>query len=344
MSSKWLLLGLVAACAAPEATLSAPSPQREGFVTTEDGIRLAFRVEGIGADTVVVLHGGPGMSGEGIRPDLAPFGRDFTFITYDQRGSGHSTHITDSTRISLAHHVADLESVRRHFRLERMALAGHSWGGGLALHYALAYPEGTELLVLIDPMPLRRDPYMAQFGRNLRAWMDSTTREQLNAAARARANAADPVAACRAYWDIFIRGYLADPLGSGPIRGDACFGTVETLNNRVNRYTLGPLGAWDWRQEARNVRAPALIVHGAMSPLPAESFREWADALPNGNLVAIESSGHFPHAEQPTAFLEAMRAFVQSRLNTGTIDGSGVRVYGKKHGARKGSAAWKPPV
>lgn len=82
MWSRWLLLGLIAACAAPEAPTSAPSPQREGFVTAADGVQLAFRVEGVGIDTVVVLHGGPGLSGEVIRPDLAPFGTDFTFITY----------------------------------------------------------------------------------------------------------------------------------------------------------------------------------------------------------------------------------------------------------------------
>lgn len=313
MHSRWLLLGLVASCAAPQASPDAPSLQREGFVATEDGVRLAFRVEGVGADTLVVLHGGPGLSGEFIRPDLAPLSRDFTVIFYDQRGSGHSTPITDSTRISLAHHVADLEAVRRHFRLERMVLAGHSWGGGLALHYALAHPERAARLLLIEPIPLRRDPHSARFGQNLSAWMDSTTRSDLEAAARARATATDPVAACRAYWDIWIRGYLAEPRGSIPVRGDPCFGTAETLRNQVNRHTLGPLGAWDWRQEARTVEVPALIVVGVSSPLPAESFREWADSLPNGRLIAIERSGHFPYVEQPAAFTAAVIPFLQRR-------------------------------
>ncbi|HEX2094166.1 MAG TPA: alpha/beta hydrolase [Longimicrobiaceae bacterium] len=311
MSLRWLVLGCLAACATPAPAPIHPASVRQGTILTEDSVQLAFRVEGDAADTVVVLHGGPGLSGESLRPDLGALAADFTLIFYDQRGSGHSTPITNSSRISVAHHVADLEAVRRHFGLERMVLAGHSWGGGLALHYAAAHPQHTERMLLIDPIPLRRDPYMGQFGRNLRAWMDSTTRVAVSAAARALASTSNPVAACRAYWALFIRGYLADPMGSIPVRGDPCDGTPQTLNNQVYQYTLGPLGAWDWRPDAQKVSAPALILHGEKSPLPVESFREWASMLPKAKLRSIVGSGHFPHAEQPALFIPIARAFLR---------------------------------
>jgi proline iminopeptidase len=316
LATALVLVHLGASLLAAQAGESAPAAHsaglvREAAVITEDGVRLAFRIEGNAADTLVVLHGGPGVSGESVRPDLLPLARDFTLIFYDQRGSGLSTPVTDSSRISLAHHVADLEAVRAHFGLERMVLAGHSWGAGLALHYALAHPQRTERLLLIDPIPLRRDPHAAEFSQKLRAWMDESSREEVDAALHARRAAPGSREACLAYWELFIRGYLADPHGSNPVRGDQCYGTPETLANRVNALTLGPLGAWDWRKEARRVQVPALIIHGERSPIPTASFHEWGDALPQGQLLSIAGSGHFPYAERPAVFFPAARAFLR---------------------------------
>ncbi len=284
-----------------------------GMIHSEEGIELFFRVEGEGADTIVVLHGGPGLSSESLRPDLGFLSRDFTLFFYDQRGSGLSTPINNPDRVGIAHHVADVEVIRTYLGLDRATLMGHSWGGGLALHYAMRHPKQTDRVILIDPMPLRRDPHMAVFGQNLRAWMDNDALEKLNEAAMAWDKAADPHSACNAYWELFIRGYLADPHGRVPVQGDPCHGSKENLNDRVYRYTLGSLGAWDWRLQAQKVQAPVLIVHGERSPLPLESFHEWEAALSNGKLVMIPGSGHYPHVEQPEMFLSIVREFIRAK-------------------------------
>lgn len=310
MAFRWVALVMVAACA--PALSEDPIPRGDrGFIRANDRVDLAFRVEGKAPDTVIVLHGGPGLSGESLRPDLQSLSDQFTLIFYDQRGSGHSTAIRDARDASISHHVADVEAVRQHFGLERVVLAGHSWGAGLALHYALAHPQRTDKLLLIDPMPLRRDPHMADFARNLTAWMDSAAAAELDAAARARANAEDPEAACEKYWSWFIRGYLADPMGVAAVRGDLCHGRAETIDNRIFQFTLGSLGSWDWRADAAGVRASTLIVYGDRSPIPIESILEWEASLGNATLVPIAQSGHWPHAEQPTAFVEAVSSFLR---------------------------------
>lgn len=63
---------------------------REGYVPGAGGVRLSYRVDGSGPDTVVVLHGGPGLNLEGLRPDLRPLARRHTLLYFDQRGSGRS--------------------------------------------------------------------------------------------------------------------------------------------------------------------------------------------------------------------------------------------------------------
>ncbi len=311
MLFKWPLPFLLPACAAPGDSSDMLPPSRQGMIHADEGADLFFRVEGHGSDIVVVLHGGPGLSSESLRPDLTSLAAEFTLIYYDQRGSGQSAPIKDSSRVSIAHHIADLEAVRAHFSLDRMLLMGHSWGGGLALRYALEYPRHTRGILLLDPMPLRRDPHMAVLGQNLMSWMDRDQREQLNTAAKAWSKAQDPRAACHAYWKVFLRGYLADPHGTVPVKGNPCHGTGETLSDRIYRYTMEPLGAWDWREEARGLQVPVLIMHGEKSPLPLVSFLEWEAALANGKRVMIPGSGHYPHAESPKMFLEKARAFIR---------------------------------
>src|SRR5687768_18224266 len=78
---------------------------------------------------------------ESIRLDMEPLARGRRVIYYDQRGNGRSQLVESDEGLALERHIADLEALRRHFRLERMTLLGNSWGGLLISAYAAAYPE-----------------------------------------------------------------------------------------------------------------------------------------------------------------------------------------------------------
>jgi proline iminopeptidase len=289
---------------------------REGYVPTEEGVRLHYEVLGSGPDTIVVLHGGPGLSAAYLASDLDLLARDHALLFYDQRGAGRSTVLTDSARLRLADHLRDLETVRRHFALQRVILLGHSWGAGLAAHYARTYPGHVARLILVGPVPLRATPYMQQFGRHLRMWMDSATAARFATISAAREHASDPVGACRAYWSIFIHGYFADPedaTGPARMRGDVCDAPPAAIRNGdlVGAAVLGPLGDWDWRDEFRRVAIPVLIIHGEKDPIPAASAEEWQAAFPSATLVLLKDAGHFPYVEQPEAFLRAIKRFLR---------------------------------
>src|SRR5262245_61738432 len=101
-------------------------------------------------------------------------------------------------------------------------------------------------------MPPRATPYAQQFSRNLETWMDSTTQARVQKLSAARKTATDPVAACREFWNIFIRGYFANPDDTTTLarmRGDVCDAPPEALRNGslVSASALQPLGDWDWR-------------------------------------------------------------------------------------------------
>ncbi len=94
---------------------------------------------------------------------------------------------------------------------------------------------------------------------------------------------------------------------------DTCAGSPEAVRNSllVTRVLFNALKGYDWRNEARLVRAPTLIIHGVLDPIPIESSREWASTLPNSRLLAVEHSRHFTYAERPDVFFPAVDTFLR---------------------------------
>ncbi|MEI6739567.1 MAG: alpha/beta hydrolase [Gemmatimonadaceae bacterium] len=315
-----LVLSLVAVTSATPSRLDALAPAAarsasavpfdSGHVTVSPGIALYYRVLG-GAhrDTIVFVHGGPGLSASYLENDLDFLAAKHTVVLYDQRGSGRSTLISDSSQVSVALHVADLDAVLAHFHIGHANLYGHSWGAGLVANYVAAHPATVRKAILGSSIPPRRVPYMAQFSAKLTAWADSATKARITALSRAQRNAADPVAACRAYWAVFITGYYADTSAIKRMKSDVCANPPASLSNRVNAWTLGPLGDWDWRTLLATTTVPILVLHGTGDPIPMESAKEWAANIRGASLVALDGAGHWPMVERPVQLLAAMERF-----------------------------------
>jgi len=294
----------------------AARPTREGYAPGADGVRLFFRFEGQGRDTVVVLHGGPSLGLAYLAPDLEPLSRDFTLPHYDQRGVGRSTLPPDGADLAVARHVADLDALRRHFGLGRLVLLGHSWGAMLAAHYAAAHPQRVERMLVVDPMAPAAAPFTAQVGACVRRLMedrlDDVQRLRLDSVGPAWAGAEHP-AHCRAVFGILARVYFQDPAGVDRARGDFCSGSADVLRSRpqVDEAIPGALGDWDVRPLLRVVDAPVLILHGAESAIPLNAMEAWADAFPNARLQSVPDAGHYLHVDRPDVFFAAAAEFLR---------------------------------
>ena len=114
------------------------------------GSRISVVVEGEAEETVIFLHGGPGMP-DYLRDVAHLLLPAYRVVRYDQRDSGNSVCLDG--RFGLEDHTADLESVRQACRCERVHLFGHSWGGLLAQLYAVDYPGRVRKLFLCNPLP-----------------------------------------------------------------------------------------------------------------------------------------------------------------------------------------------
>ncbi|MDX1671423.1 MAG: alpha/beta fold hydrolase, partial [Balneolaceae bacterium] len=123
----------------------------EGFITVND-TDLYYKRMGSGPP-VIVVHGGPLLDHGYLVDPLKPLAGDYELVFYDQRLSGRSSADSDSTYNRLDTFVEDIEELRATLELGRVHLIAHSWGGLLAMKYALHYPGNLRKLILLNSMP-----------------------------------------------------------------------------------------------------------------------------------------------------------------------------------------------
>jgi proline iminopeptidase len=120
--------------------LSTKTQIKEGFVSVRNG-KLFYRMPGKGVPLVVV-HGGPSLNQDYLLPQLYKLAENNLVIFYDQRGSGRSLETKlDEKYINIDQFVEDLETLRISLGFDKFILMGHSWGGLLAMKYAVEHQE-----------------------------------------------------------------------------------------------------------------------------------------------------------------------------------------------------------
>jgi proline iminopeptidase len=287
----------------------------EGWLTTPDSARLYYRVIGRGGDTIIAIHGGPGVDLESIAGDFVPLGEHHVVIFYDQRGTGRSTLPADTTRLTARQQIDDLDAVRRHFGVQRVTLVAHSYGPLLAATYALAHPEVVRRMVFFGPVPPHRGDLWTRFGQTMATRLDSAQRAALTDATRRLADpAADARQACRDYWAVALRPRLAEPDRTlSLLRSDLCASDPAGIRYGLtvtNRVVMASYGDWDLRDQLRALETPTLVVHGEDDAIPMDMVEEWVTALPHGRLMAVPRAGHFPYAERPEMVWPAVQRFL----------------------------------
>ena len=166
------------------------------------GASLAWSVHGNGPVAAVGLHGGPG--GGRVRGLPRRFDPSrYRLLNFDQRGCGESTpHAGDWDTaidgITTDAMVADIEAFRVHFGVERWVVWGGSWGGTLALAYAVRHPERVAGMVLVSPTLLRPSDV---------AWFTEGARRFLPEAWSRFAAAVPPAANLAAAYDAVVNGH-----------------------------------------------------------------------------------------------------------------------------------------
>lgn len=298
-------------CVALVAPACAP-PDRTGVAVAADGARLAYRVVGTGADTVLVVPDGPALPAAYLRGPLAPLTRGRTLVLVDPRGRGRSTAPAGGTPPSLAADVADLERVRAALGVQRPALLAHGWGAATAVHYAAAHPAHVRRLVLVAPVYPRARWSWAYAVRGLPARYGAS----LRAARAAGLDTGNPRAFCERFWGVWLSpAVVTDDEAVRSAAPAVCDAPPARLRGAeaLARSVVAPLGDWQWGRVAAAVRAPALVVVAPADTLETRTAAEWRDSIPGARLLTAGGAARLPWVRGGEGWHRGVDAFLQGR-------------------------------
>jgi len=284
-----------------ELALAAPGLSQSGLLPGSP--ELYFERLGASGPLVVVLHGGPGVSHDYLRPAWDRLATRARVVYYDQRGCGRSA---AASTYRWQDHVADLGRLLQHFApQDPVILAGSSWGSMLALLYALERPDRVQALVLASvPVWPRRSPPpglagtrvdLAELPPHVRARIDSVLKGL-------------PVSSLPAPSDtseIISPRNRPDLYGLTPEQGNAFGEGCDDVFRATTRSLrdVPPLEAFG------SLKVPALILHGR-SGIP-DGSEELSQVLPHARREVLEGAGHDPWLTEPDRFFALVRDFLE---------------------------------
>ena len=268
------------------------------FTTHDDGPLIAGLRAGTGP-RVLLLHGGPGLAFDYLRDLADELAQENDVAWYQQRGQEPSAAEGPYT---VAADVGDARRVLDALGWQKAYVVGHSWGGHLALHAALAMPERLFGVLAVDPLGSVGDGRWPEFDEE----MFRRTPEHLRARAReldelSMAGEADDELALEGM-SLVWPAYFADPERAPPMPelrlASARSGEmVPSIQAELPSLEAG----------LPEIRVPVGFVHGSKSPMPLAASTDAAERIPGAWVEVIEGAGHFIWVEAPGAVRTSLR-------------------------------------
>lgn len=268
------------------------------------GAELFYEVTGNGTP-LLLMHGGLGLDHTAFRPWLDPLARRCRLVFYDHRGNGRSSRPESLRGVTHETWVADADALRRHLGLERLVVFGHSYGGYLALEYALRHPHRVAGLALCCTAgrALSFEGALARAGRLGTPHQVERLREFLD----------HGVADDTAWRDLFadlLPLYFRAP---EPATLDRILATTRFSAAALSHAFTECYPSFDLLAELRRIEAPTLVMAGRHDWVlaPEESAVPLHAAIPGASLAVFEESGHYPFIEEQDAFLAILGEWLE---------------------------------
>jgi proline iminopeptidase len=276
------------------------------------GTEIYFDVEGAGLvpdgphmrekPVLFALHGGPGGDHSGYKPALSRLADKVQIVYIDHRGSGRSARGPQET-YTLENNVEDVEALRQYLGLEKIVVYGMSYGGMVALSYAIRYPQNVSHLIAGVTSPNH-----TFFEKAKQALAERGTPEQQQAAEPLWAGNFTSEEQLRDYFEVM-----------GPLYSRTF--NAEKAKERRNRQILSPeainegfggfMRTFDFTDQLHTITAPTLVIGARHDWICAPELSELiASRIPNADLRIFENSGHSVLADELDAFIDVVRGFL----------------------------------
>jgi proline iminopeptidase len=269
---------------------------------------------------VLLLHGGPGATHEYLEAcDSFLPAAGVEYYYYDQLGSAFSDQPDDNSLWELGRFVDEVEQVRRALGLERdsFVLYGQSWGGILAMEYALAHP-GTLKGLVISNMMSDVPAYNAYARDVLMPAMDQEALAEIVAL-----EAAGDIEN-RRFMELLYQHYYVDhtlrmPLEDWPNPVQRAFAAI---NPSIYVSMQGPselgisqdakLARWSRFEDLGSIEVPALVIGARYDTMDPAHMEEMAKRLPLGQYLYCSSGSHLAMYDDQETYFAGLLEFLSS--------------------------------
>jgi proline iminopeptidase len=268
------------------------------------GISLNVKIMGRGYP-LVLMHGGPGADLYTLMA-YRPLAEDFTLVFYDHRCNGRSEG-AELSSMSFENLTADADALRQKLGFEKWAVLGHSFGGNVALEYALRYPQNLSHLLLVDtggdsrlarenaPRVLEQRGFRPEIVDLSRRFLSGQIEpKEMLPSLMKLGSAYNPYTGLRQLPHMIMMGMQTK------LR-------PEALIFAANHF----LQSWTVMDRLGEIQAPTLVIAGREDfQFPPEHQADLAAGIPNARLVIIDRAGHNVHDEQTAEVLKWVRDFL----------------------------------
>ncbi len=269
---------------------------------------------------VLLLHGGPGATHEYLEAcDSFLPAAGIEYYYYDQLGSAYSDQPEDSSLWELDRFVDEVEQVRRALALERdsFVLYGQSWGGILAIEYALAHPDRLKGLVISNMMS-DVPAYNAYAQDVLKPAMDQNALHEIESL-EASGDIENP-----RYMELLNKHYYVDHILRLPLEEwpDPVNRAFAAINPALYVSMQGPselgisedakLAQWTRFDDLSSIEVPALVIGARYDTMDPAHMEEMAKRLPHGSYLYCPDGSHMAMYDDQRTYFTGLVEFLRS--------------------------------
>ena len=269
---------------------------------------------------ILLLHGGPAMTHEYMECFESFFPKEgFEFYEYDQLGSYYSDQPTDSSLWTTARFVEEVEQVRKAIGADKnnFIVLGNSWGGILAMEYALKYQQNLKGLIVSNMVASAKE--YDEYNRNvLRKQMDPKildTVQQLEA----KHDFDNPK-----YMGLLIPNYYHQHLCRLEEWPDPVNRAMKHLNSVIYTMMQGPsefgisgrLANWERKQDLKKITVPTLMVGAKYDTMDPKAMEEQSKLVKNGSYLYCPNGSHLAMWDDQKVFMNGVIDWIK-KLNDG---------------------------
>jgi len=273
---------------------------------------------------LLLLNGGPGATHEYFEcmENFLP-AEGIEFIYYDQLGCGNSQDPKDTSLWDLDRYVEEVEQVRQALNLDNsnFYLLGHSWGGILAMQYALKYQDNLKGLIISNMMS--SGPDYGKYAQEVLAKQFDPKILDTIRQIEAKGDFQNPKYMELLLPHFYAKHILRIPLEQWPEPVNRSFAKMNqslyvTMQGPSEFGISGKLVNWDVKAQLPQIKTPTLTIGGTHDTMDPEHMKWMSTQLPKGRFLLCPNGSHMSLYDDQQIYMKGLIQFMKD-VNEGTF-------------------------